>query len=167
MTYLVCQRVPWRLIFLQGKSPSGTSVGLWSTGHPRDTHTHTHTHTHTQTHTDTHRHTQTHTDTHRHTQTHTDTHRHTQTHTHTHTHTHTICQNFPQQKIQLGVSKNRGKTPKWMVYNGKIWKTLLKFMICGVFTPIFGNTQADFNSEFRGCFFVVSLSRQATIAFGL
>ena len=30
----------------------------------------------------------------------------------------------------IGVSKNRG-TPKWMVYNGKPWKTLLKWMIWG------------------------------------
>ena len=28
----------------------------------------------------------------------------------------------------LGVSKKRG-TPKWMIYNGKPWKTLLKLMI--------------------------------------
>ncbi len=32
--------------------------------------------------------------------------------------------------IDLGVSKNNG-TPKWMVYNGKPMKTLLKWMIWG------------------------------------
>ena len=45
---------------------------------------------------------------------------------------------FHQQLSYLGVSKNRGKTPKWMVYNGKPY---LKWMIWGGFTtPIFGNT---------------------------
>ena len=37
----------------------------------------------------------------------------------------------------MGVSTNRG-TPKWMVYNGKPMKTLLKWMILGG-TTIFGN----------------------------
>ena len=27
--------------------------------------------------------------------------------------------NFPVAYVYMGVSKNRGKTPKWMVYNGK------------------------------------------------
>ena len=34
----------------------------------------------------------------------------------------------PPPSHHLGVSKNRG-TPKWMVYNEKTWKTLLKWMI--------------------------------------
>ena len=36
----------------------------------------------------------------------------------------------------MGVSKNRGGPPKWMVLK---WKTLLKLMIWG-YPPIFGNT---------------------------
>ena len=39
----------------------------------------------------------------------------------------------------MGVSKNRGGPPKWMVYNGK---ALLKWMIWGK-PPIFGNIHVD------------------------
>ncbi len=39
--------------------------------------------------------------------------------------------------IHMGVSKNRG-TPKWMVYNGKPRKTLLKMDDLGV--PLFLET---------------------------
>ena len=40
----------------------------------------------------------------------------------------------------MGVSKNRGGPPKWMVkIMENIWKTLLKLMIWGGFPPIFGN----------------------------
>ena len=38
----------------------------------------------------------------------------------------------------VGVSKNRGKTPKM---DGLQWKTLLKFMIWGY--PYFGNTHVQ------------------------
>ena len=37
----------------------------------------------------------------------------------------------------MGVSKNKG-TPKWLVYNGKSMKTLLKWMLWGV--PLFMET---------------------------
>jgi len=39
--------------------------------------------------------------------------------------------------MYMGVSKNRG-TPKWMVYNGRPMKTLLKWMVLGV--PPFSET---------------------------
>ncbi len=57
---------------------------------------------------------------------------------------------------EMGVSKNKG-TPKWMIYNGKPWKTLLKWMIWG-FSPYFWfNTQivpflGDEFVHFRGVF---------------
>ena len=43
----------------------------------------------------------------------------------------------------LGVSKNRG-TPKWMVYNGTPWNTLIKIDDLGCFPIIFGNTHLNF-----------------------
>ena len=44
----------------------------------------------------------------------------------------------------MGVSKNRG-TPTWMVYNGKPWKTLLKWMVLGV--PLFSETSIYFQES--------------------
>ena len=45
--------------------------------------------------------------------------------------------NVATRKMQMGVSKNRGKPPKWMVYNGKPYQNGW----FGGFSHIFGNTQ--------------------------
>ena len=45
----------------------------------------------------------------------------------------------------MGGSKNRG-TPKWMVYNGKPWKTLSKWIIwIDLGVPLFSETSRQFS----------------------
>ena len=59
-----------------------------------------------------------------------------------------MCMANPDIVFHMGVSKNSG-TPKWMVKNGKPWKTLLKMDDLGGKSTIFGNIHLDYVAVFH------------------